>query len=526
LDMPRSLQPLAERLLEAEQIRWRRLEGRKRLAAGATVLPGSELELGFCVDQSPLRWLDGSDMDALPVWTEGEAPGAKHGAATGGNLAPTKILPESISGEAGLTDLGRQILHEFKQLMKTDAALACVSDIYKVGLPAWVFEQSADAEQRASPSLSVRPYVKPTRSFDEQAQHLARLCKHDKSMALFFVPMAGLRIDGQHCLCIMPFMEKFVTLHDVLCSVMPDEWRLPAAGVVRNETELKFVLERVAQVLGEFLRKASCPPAEAISPDNLILDKIKRLRDSPTPILVGSRLFDKAQQRAVGIIADRAHALYGSRETRAPTWGHGDLNATNILVGIARGQDGGIRDVCVRLIDPNPSGAIGDAVFEIGRLAHWIEMGVPLSLAVPLRSAGESPFVVNYHRTPSSGDFLNEPPDLRLAPVINERLAPAYRHLMDCLEREVDGLRPLRDEKEPFLARQKLSLAVAVHNLVGTAWWPENLARTALFVAAVDELLFLQPDPRSAPLVGSCNGLWEVRRERMRRRGIRKSYLQ
>lgn len=487
LDVPPELKPFTERLEALDNLDQQRQRSVKRIASG--VIWGDKLT-GFYVGDKPLGMLKQQDLSVLEESDQMPPSLIRATQAVKGDPV-SRPWGLSLTGMARPQwgEVYREVHDKFRRLMASPDGLGCLKDIYE----ALGCATDCEPVNKAIQPPSVGPFLKQTEEFAEQVHYYERMRGHDPRLASFLVPMAALRLRGNRCLCIMPFLQGFVTLHQLLC------WAAgaPLAGAfAAAKEELPQVLEQTAVCLGTFL-ELSRGLTPALSPLAIIRGKVKRLLENQMPVLLGRQLFREADDLARQTLEDKAAELLTGPDPDDATYGHGDLNATNIMIGAKRLGPNRL-EICVRLIDPNPTGCLGDKALEIGRLAHWMEVALPLT-----HSAGTG-FSIHFPIHPAERHFLNRSPRLELSADIIAGLQEHYEHFLAYLRREIPCL-----QKDS--GRQKLALAVALGHLVGISYWDSSIARTTSFLAAVDELSRLRGGAGPA-VVEAGRGLWDVRR--------------
>lgn len=382
---------------------------------------------------------------------------------------------------------------------------ALLADYRDTGqLPDWLL---ALGEHQQSEIFDVRR-AKPCRKWSdqiaEQSQFLQALRVQRPELAHYHVPMIPFRLTGERYICVMPRLAQFLTLHELLGL---------AAGLVRREgftltaAEREPVFQQIAAQLARILElSAGAPPDPQRVRAGLLAKLEERLGDEHrVPILIGPRLYQSCRARILDLARRQSSRLLYERRDGGLAFGHGDLNATNIMIALRRDAHGTITDVCVRLIDPNPAGSLGDSFFELGRMMHWIELALPLRLA-------RDP-----SRTPQSGgdpvdavpavavefpaaDPLEQWPQIVLPARWQQPLAQAYAAFLRALHAAI----PACAESE---AADRLGLAVGLYHLVGARYWPRCLDRTVAFLAGADELEALEGPRR----IAATSGLWSAR---------------
>jgi hypothetical protein len=509
LDLPEDLSRQAGDLLDAQRedaLRGAmRRAARKRFASG--VVAAEDLT-GFYVDGRPVTEKDLSAMEKVPA-PDWDLPG---GAVGGLTSAASQQLRADLVGEDRWRELADKILLHFYALMATEAGRRAVQDMYAFSpeLPDWMTTTFVTQGLGAPPSLQVGPFVKHSDQYTDQHEFLKKLRSHQPTLARYFVPMTGFRLakdrpgKPSECICIMPYMQNFLTLHEWFRRALVE----PKSSPQRQEklAELRQVVPAVVAELGKILSLEAVDSWDGPAPAECLMKKLKKAFLSPLPVLLGSQLLEAYKAKAKECLDRKAGQLLAGQGPREDCWGHGDLNATNILVGVRRGSSQQIEEVCVRLIDPNPATQVRHPAFDLGRLIHWIELGVPLACRAGFPRTTESSFSLHFRRPAGDDDrhFLDCPPDLQLDPEITETLGELYRSMLDELER---GLPWLREDA----GRRKLSLATASFHLIGARYWKQAAQRTAAFLSALGEITFLEGGGSPSGLPGPFAGLGAIR---------------
>ena len=338
----------------------------------------------------------------------------------------------------------------------------------------------------------------------EQWDYYDRIRKQNAPLASYFVPMAACRLQSNVYALVMPYLSYFVTLSDLLCTL---------AGIGDTDRFAYVQKDEVDEVFGEIVRQLAeivtmsrGPSPLAQTPRERVVNRIKNRFNSNIPIVLGEKLYGSLAEFAMNTVIERATTLLHDTQASEMAFPHGDLNATNVMVHIERDSRQRIRQVLVRMIDPNPGGSIGDEVFELSRLLHWLELGLPLRLG---QAQGRPAFTINF-RGRNEANFLDHPELVRIRPSDFDDLSDYYQRFLKLFFAAFPQL-------ERGLGWQKLSLGVALYHLIATKHWHRNVDRTVAFFAAIDELGYGSPDSFWNGRIGQCEGLWAVRRQNDRR---------
>lgn len=486
--LPESLRQQAEKLLAADRRNAERREHLKRFARG---ISDDDLT-GFSLNGQPLG------VRQLPLHLRG-LRSEKVMQRIPGHL-PVKAVPLRESW----LDFSASLQTVLQSEMKTGSQFRELINGYRdrQQLPSWLDAFASHRGRHYLDPARATPYFKMNDEVAAQARYVETMVEVRPELAKYFVPMIAFELEPQNSICVMPFLNEFVTLDDLIC-VASGIKSINSFPIERHEAV--DVLPEVISQLGEVYRVArgatSTPTAAKV-----ILSKIQeRFRaTNDVPLLIGEQLLDSMREFVTHACADNFESLWEQTRQDELAFGHGDLNATNIMIAVERRPSAGITDVCLRLIDPNPESMMGHTFLELSRLIHWVELGIPLRCG---HTESASTFELGYSGSEVEEEFLNRPPRLALKRDWRKKLEPVYA----CLWKALRLAFPTLDRAE---TQQLLTLGTGYFHLVATRYWSRNIERTSAFWAGVGELQTLPGMKR----VVDFYGLASVRR-RLRRGG-------
>ena len=363
-------------------------------------------------------------------------------------------------------------------------------------VPEWLDAVATHRGQRVFDPVRAAPHFKFSDEVLVQATYIDAVVSARPELSKFFVPLIAFEVSPKLAMCVMPFLSDFVTLDHLIC--VASGLRESGPGSIQRE-EAGDVVEEAVRQLGEIFQVARGKSPVTASIDFVVNKMQERFSVAhDVPLLIGEQLLGAMRGQALGAFEQNLKPLWQATAQEELAFGHGDLNATNIMVAVRRNSAGKIVDVCVRLIDPNPEGVVGHTYFELARLVHWVELGLPLRLS------GEAPkplMELRFAGSEIEEEFLNRSPRLVVHPAMRTALEPIYARMWEALRRAFPSLR------EPD-GEQTLTLGTAFFHLVATKYWPRNLERTCAFWAGMGELQTLSGMSR----VVESDGLWPARR--------------
>jgi hypothetical protein len=529
-DLPDELLPSARNLLREEQAHRRRAEMEKRFARGFT---RDELD-GFLAGDRPLT------RELLEQWGMSESNfevrsnGGTDGNSTGDALPDPYREMNPERGESWIRFTAR-LLESFRQPQSEDTAyFSWLKEAMHVhGVPDWAAPHASAERADLSDDHGVPSRPAPSRGYRSRSapfegltsefnQASPRLALHEDMLekAHFYrdlvqvsqyreapclLPVVYFKLpeiepfDNQNAendsrkppryLGIMPWLTAYITLHDLICAhaglpiaERKDGDALPAASAIldahpRSDAEARLIFKRLAEVLDRYL---AIPCETQQEPNSEITKRFAdRLKEEhKTPVILGSETLQACRTLACEITQREIGRLVPPRHV---PFGHGDLNATNIMIAVQREpKSGEIREVDVRLIDPNPTGRPFDAALELARLLHWMELGLPLRIN---RAAGKKMLHVNFGECTLRKTFECARPVIEFHPPAPDRLQHTYSLLWEALCETLTVVDPHDDR-----TLTRYALGVSLYHLVGAKYWPNNVERTAAFLCGIGEL--------------------------------------
>lgn len=491
-EMSSNLRSSAEKLIvEAERDRQRSSE-KKRFALGFTP---DELG-GLYVGDAPLT------NDRLSGWTD--VNHYKPPVSESAGRAPLQTMKQRWSDFVG------EIKESFRTEMLDRADVSnFLEDMFEHDqLKDWVRDSGKSRDQRQVLDMNdMQVIVKEEDQIHFQIDYLHDALKTpilaQSILPIAYVPMPLLddisadlptRYVG-----IMPFLDRFVSLHEIirqqagLCPSPPESGDQAFKQVnllyPQSERECQMVFEAVAKELSIFL---AVPPEThpVVHLSEKVMERIHERfsAEHETPILLGKvaheKMYSEICSTITKIINDEDRSTFIGL-------GHGDLNATNIMIALNRQKGQSLRedDILVRFIDANPEKRVYDATFELSRLLHWVELGTVLREGRNSAACDEI-YSVKFPDCQSPEEFDSVVPQLSLKSSKLTELSNVYRLLLKCLKENVYFLKG--SQQNHFQSYGKLSVGIAMYHFVATRYWPRNVERLAAFLTASTELRRLE----------------------------------